>query len=114
MGHFLMAQGGGGVGAAGCAVVFVCGGNGSLRNRGVVASCRRRFGRIHPSRCQLQPAQQITKPADGWLGDLAPSLVYISFTLDITRLSEPLHLFFGPRLLCPLMIGESHETGCMG
>ena len=36
------------------------------------------------------------------------------FTLGITRLSEQMHLVFVPRLLCPLVIGESHEAGCMG
>ena len=36
------------------------------------------------------------------------------FTLDITYLSASMHLVFSPRLICPLMIGESHDTGCMG
>ena len=38
----------------------------------------------------------------------------LCFTLDITWLSEPMYLVAGPRLLCPLIIGESHEAGRMG
>ena len=46
-----------------------------------------------------------------WPSARAPC-VYL--TLDITRLSESLHLVYDPRLLCPLMLGISHETSCMG
>ena len=35
------------------------------------------------------------------------------FALGSTRLSAPVHLVFGPRLLCPLAIGVSHATGGM-
>ena len=36
------------------------------------------------------------------------------FTLCATWLSGPMHVVIGPRLLCHLEIGVSHEPGCMG